>query len=138
VTALFLDASYAIALASPADAHHRRALELASEIEKRRPRLVTTRAVTVEIGNGLSKKKYRGTAARILRAIEEDTRIEVLPLSEDLYVRAFEFYHRHDDKEWGMTDCTSFVVMKERGIQDALTTDHHFLQAGFRALLLSS
>jgi hypothetical protein len=34
-----------------------------------------------------------------------------------------------------MTDCISFVVMQERGIFEALTTDHHFQQAGFRAIL---
>lgn len=40
------------------------------------------------------------------------------------------------DKEWGMTDCISFVVMQDMGIIDALTTDDHFRQAGFRALLI--
>jgi uncharacterized protein len=39
------------------------------------------------------------------------------------------------DKEWSLTDCISFVVMKERGLTEALTADHHFEQAGFKALL---
>ena len=39
------------------------------------------------------------------------------------------------DKEWSLTDCTSFVVMQEEGLTDALTTDHHFEQAGFTVLL---
>ncbi len=38
-------------------------------------------------------------------------------------------------KDWGITDCSSFVVMSERGLSEALTTDEHFRQAGFRALL---
>ncbi len=37
--------------------------------------------------------------------------------------------------EWSLTDCLSFVVMKELGIKDALTPDEHFDQAGFHALL---
>lgn len=37
-------------------------------------------------------------------------------------------------KESGMTDCLSFVIMQDRGIIEALTTDEHFQQAGFRAL----
>jgi hypothetical protein len=46
-----------------------------------------------------------------------------------------ELYHQHADKEWTLTDCTSFVVMREREITKALTADHHFEQAGFVALL---
>lgn len=34
------------------------------------------------------------------------------------------------------TDCISFVVMREKNLIDALTADRHFIQAGFRALLL--
>ncbi|MFM6264927.1 MAG: PIN domain-containing protein, partial [Dolichospermum sp.] len=42
---------------------------------------------------------------------------------------------QREDKEWGLVDCISFIVMQDRGISDALTTDIHFQQAGFRALL---
>lgn len=66
-----------------------------------------------------------------------DAQIEVVPLTEDLYAQAAALYERHTDKEWGLTDCVSFVVMRERGIQEALTTDTHLRQASFRALLLS-
>ncbi len=49
--------------------------------------------------------------------------------------RGFELFSRRADKEWSLTDCTSFVVMREEGLTDALTTDHHFEQAGFSVLL---
>lgn len=58
-------------------------------------------------------------------------------MTEDLYAQAAELYKRYSDKEWGLTDCVSFVVMRERGIQEALTADTDFRQAGFHALLLS-
>jgi predicted nucleic acid-binding protein len=35
------------------------------------------------------------------------------------------------DKDWSLVDASSFVVMPMLGIVEALTTDHHFLQAGF-------
>jgi predicted nucleic acid-binding protein len=56
-------------------------------------------------------------------------------MSEDLYERAFRFYQSRQDKEWGITDCISFVIMQDRGLTEALTTDENFQQAGFRALL---
>ena len=45
------------------------------------------------------------------------------------------FIGRGVDKEWGLIDCVSFVVMEYRGITEALTSDAHFEQAGFQALL---
>ncbi len=132
---LFLDASYAIALASSTDQHHERAVELAQRIEAENRRLITSRAVVLEIGNALSKLRHRAPAVALLDAIERDPRVEVVPLSEELYRQSLELYRQHQDKEWGLTDCVSFAVMWERSITDALTADDHFRQAGFRALL---
>lgn len=47
-----------------------------------------------------------------------------------------ELYRSRDDKEWSLTDCISFVVMADEGIEDALPGDRHLEQAGFRALLV--
>ena len=132
---LFLDASYAIALASSTDQHHERAVELAQRIETEDRRLITSRAVGLEIGNALSKLRYRAAAVALLDAIEHDPNVEVVPLSEGVYRRSLELYRQHQDKEWGLTDCVSFAVMWERSITEALTTDKHFRQAGFRTLL---
>jgi predicted nucleic acid-binding protein len=132
---LFLDASYAIALASSTDQHHERAVELAQRIETEDKRLITSRAVVLEIGNALSKLRYRAAAVALLDAIERDPNVEIVPLSEELYRQSLEIYRQHQDKEWGLTDCVSFAVMWERSITDALTADNHFRQAGLRALL---
>jgi len=56
---MFLDTAYAIALSSPTDHFHARALELAEQLEALGTRLVTTHAVLLEIGNALSKQRYR-------------------------------------------------------------------------------
>ncbi len=55
-------------------------------------------------------------------------------LDADLFDRGFELYKRHTDKKWGLVDCISFVVMRDRGVMDALTTDTDFRQAGFNPL----
>lgn len=54
-----------------------------------------------------------------------------------LLMRARVLYESHADKEWGLTDCISFGVMREHKLMDAATGDRHFQQAGFRPLMLN-
>lgn len=137
--AVFLDSAYAIALSAPKDEHHQRALALAERIEAEGTRLITTRAVIVEIGDALSSSQYRRDAIKLLTSFEKDPEfVQIVPISEQLYAKALQLYRTRPDKEWGMTDCISFIVMHERNLMDALTTDRHFQQAGFRALLRES
>lgn len=133
---VFLDTSYAIALASPKDQYHARAEALAEQLEQSRTRLITTRAVLLEIGGALARLRYRKAAVELLDSLESDPGVEIVPLSEPLYARALQLYRDRPDKEWGLTDCVSFIVMQDRRLTEALTTDDHFRQAGFRALLL--
>lgn len=132
---VFLDTGYTIALSVESDEHHERAVELAEQLEAEQTRLVTTRAILLETGNALSKERYRKSAIELLNALEEDPLVEIIPLSEELFAEAFELFRNRPDKEWGLVDCVSFIVMQERGLTEALTPDKHYEQAGFRALL---
>jgi predicted nucleic acid-binding protein len=132
---VFLDTAFALALANPKDLLHERAIDLADQLEAARTQLVTTRAVLLEIGNSLAKVRYRVAAVQLLTSLETDPNVEIVPLTDDLYDRAFQLYEQRPDKEWGLTDCVSFVVMQDRGLRVALTADKHFQQAGYRALL---
>ncbi len=132
---IFLDTAYAIALSSPNDHLHAVALRLADELEAAQSRLVTTRAIMLEIGNALSKQRFRHAAVSLLQSLEADPGVEIVPFSESLYQQAFTLFRDRPDKEWGLIDCVSFVVMQERGIVAALTTDDHYRQMGFTALM---
>jgi predicted nucleic acid-binding protein len=110
-------------------------LLLADQIIADGARLTTTRAVIVEIGNFMAKRRHRQAAVRLLSSFEIDSEIEIVPDSEDLHARAFALYRARPDKEWGMTDCISFIVMQDAGLTVALTTDEHLEQAGFVKLL---
>jgi hypothetical protein len=77
-------------------------------------------------------------ARQLLQTLEADPQLEIVPLSDRLYQKAFQLFCSRPDKEWGLIDCISFVVMQERGLTEALTTDKHFQQAGFRALLMET
>jgi uncharacterized protein len=135
MTEIFLDTSFAIALSSVTDQNHVRAVQLANQIETDKTCLVTTQAILLEIGNALSKQRHRVAAIQLLESLETDPSVEVVLFTNSLYKLAFNLFKQREDKEWGLVDCISFIVMQDRGITDALTADTHFQQAGFRALL---
>jgi len=79
--------------------------------------------------------QYHKKATELSRQIKKEGVSLVIPNSEELYSTALDLYQSRLDKEWGMTDCISFVVMDEIDLDEALTTDTHFQQAGFTALM---
>ena len=72
---------------------------------------------------------------RLFEILRADRALEIVPVSRDLLERGRALYSDRPDKYWSLTDCISFVVMKDYQISEALTGDHHFEQAGFVALL---
>lgn len=135
---VFLDTAYAIALSSEEDALHRLALQLADDLEAAQTNMVTTQAIVLEIGNALSKRRFRHAAVALLQALESDPKVEIMPISQELYDKAFALFRQRPDKDWGLIDCVSFIVMQEHGIIQALTPDDHYRQAGFQALMRQS
>ncbi len=133
--AVFADTSYFIALLSQADALHDRALKRATALAAKRTPIVTSEAVLIETLDGFARFQHRSIAAELLSELEQDTDVEIVPTSTERFRAAFELYRQRANKSWGMTDCISFVIMRERKIKQALTADRHFVQAGFEALL---
>ena len=115
---------------SEQDAHHKEAIRFLDEYDDF---LLTTRWVLAETANAAGGSVYREIAADFLRSAEHEPSIIIVGDSDSLYQRGLELYAKRPDKHWSLTDCISFVVMKEREIAEALTGDHHFIQAGFRA-----
>ncbi len=132
---VFLDTGYAVALAIEQDQYHARAVELVDRVEQGHTQLVTTRLVIAEIGDALAAPDYRIKASEHIAALERNPTVDIVPLSEKLFQHGFALYRERQDKSWGITDCISFVVMRDRDIRDALSTDSDFEQAGFNALL---
>jgi len=110
---LFLDTSFAVALASSADRFHESAVRLSYQIEALQCRMTTTRAVLLEIGNSLARTRHRSAAIELLESLHGDDLLTILPLSDPLYDDAFELFRARPDKQWGLVDCVSFVVMHE-------------------------
>lgn len=135
-SSLFLDTSFTIAQVSTNDQYNQKARLWSEKIQTENIPLVTTQAVLLEIGNALSRQRFRQIATSLLEYLTSSESIQIVPLSDGLFNKAFELFRNRTDKEWGLVDCISFVVMTERSITEALTADEHFNQAGFKALLL--
>ncbi len=132
---LFLDTAYIFGLINTRDQWHQRAVAWSQKVISEKYLLLTTEFVLIEIANGLSSIKFRREAADIIQVLQDDEYVEIIPSTSDLFQNGLELFRSRDDKTWGLTDCISFVAMKENGITDVLTTDKHFEQAGFRVLL---
>jgi len=132
---LFLDTSFVVARFSPHDQYHQRVRKLAARVRDCRE-LWTTEAILLEIAAAFAAPAQRHLAVRTWDDFHSERRCRLVAVSGGLLERAMDLFRNRPDKAWSLTDCTSFVLMAEQRLTDALTCDRHFTQAGFCALLL--
>jgi predicted nucleic acid-binding protein len=96
---------------------------------------LTTEYVLWETVNALSKPPDRSKAHLLIAHVRSSSDWEVVDARADLFEAGLELHRERQDKSWSLTDCTSFVIMERRAIRRALTSDHHFEQAGYDAVL---
>ena len=135
MTAVFADAGYWIALWRPRDALHERAVAVAENLGA--ITVVTTQLVLIEAldamaGAGEFRRQF---AVQMVRELEQDPDVEIVPQTDAQFQAAVERYDARADQRWSLTDCSSFLVMEERNITEALAYDRDFERAGFAALL---
>jgi predicted nucleic acid-binding protein len=70
----------------------------------------------------------------VINEVKKDATVEVVYIDQSLDDEAWRLLEARSDKEWSLVDASCFVVMKRFGMTQALTTDHHFVQAGFTQL----
>ena len=130
---VFADTAFWVALVVKQDQHHARAQDWSLRVTGR---ITTTAAVLLETANALARPAWRAHAVALFDRLLHRPEVQVMPLSPALWQHGWDFYRARADKGWSLTDCISFLVMQEAGLIDVLTTDDHFRQAGFRAVLL--
>ncbi len=132
---VFIDTSFVIALINKNDLYHDKAIELSIKYEDYP--LITTDVVLLEIGNAMAKK-FKQEAIKIIETFQDSDAVRIVEFNFTLFEKAFEMYKKYNDKTWGIVDCLSFIVMQENNVVNALTSDKHFKQAGFKVLMTNN
>ena len=131
MSAVFADTSFFLALLRADDPVHPCALAESRVVRS----VITTEFVLLELGNACARAADHADFLALVAGLRASPRATIVPLDSQLLDRGMQLMGERWDKDWSLTDCISFVVMKEQDIHNALTADRHFEQAGFTALL---
>jgi predicted nucleic acid-binding protein len=131
VEPLLLDSAFLIALVFEADQNYSKAQSTWSRVTAERRRFITTTFVFNETVTFLNARGEHQLAVALGNQLLASPTIELIDVSLALIEQGWEFFVRHDDKTYSLTDCISFQVMKQYSLSTALTFDRHFAQAGF-------
>jgi len=132
---VFADTAYWLALTNPLDQYHEHAIRASTHLEG--VRIVTSDGVLTEYLNALADKgsAIRLAAVRSAERILQNPGVSVIAQTHQLFLKGFSLYKARADKGYSLTDCVSMIIMRQRKISPALTTDRHFEQEGFVALM---
>lgn len=132
---VFVDTSGLYALVDKKDANFEAAKDEVGKVTRAGQRLVVTDYIIDEAVTLAKARSGARVALRILDLIEQSVGIRVERIDLGRFDEAKAFFRRHADHDYSFTDCSSFVLMRELGLGQALTSDRHFSEAGFEALL---
>jgi len=135
---IFVDTSGLYALVDKKDSHHPAARKVVERLVRSGRRLLATDYVVAETVNLANARSGSGVAIRVLDLLEQSAGIRIEWIGVARFDMTKAFFRRHADHAYSFTDCTSFIVMRELKLTQALTSDRHFAQAGFEALLPTS
>ncbi len=134
ITKLFLDASYLIALELSNDQNHQLALSHWQTLDKKMINLVTTSYIFDEVVTFFNSRFLHQKAVEVGQKLITSNKIQLVHIDENLFFQGWDIFQKYEDKSYSLTDCISFVVMQKLGINEVLTFDNHFRQAGFQKL----
>lgn len=133
---VFVDTSGLYALVEKNDAHHRAARRAVEDLLRGGRKLVLTDYIVDETTTLANARSGKRVAMRVLDLLEQSAGIRIEWVGSLRFEATTTFFRKHADRGYSFTDCTSFIVMSELELTQALTTDKHFPEAGYEALLL--
>jgi uncharacterized protein len=128
---VFVDTGYLLALEITNDQHHQAATRYWQRIVAVLPRLVTTSYVFDEVVTFFNSRGQHVKAVQVGNNLLQSPSVQFIYVDTALCYEGWAYFQRHQDKDYSLTDCFSFLVMQKLGIQRAFAFDQHFVQAGF-------
>ena len=132
---IFVDTSGLYSLIDRRDAHHVAARDIVVAALRGGRRLVVTDYVVCETVNLANARGGSALGEKVLELIETSAGIRVEWIGPERFAATRLLFRKHADHRYSFTDCTSFIVMHELKLGQALTHDRHFIEAGFQALI---
>lgn len=128
----FVDTSGWKALVDAGEKSHERVRREFERCRSERIGLVTTDYVLTETFTLLRLRCSHDIAVQFGEMCFASQATKVVPITADLFRRAWTVFERYADKAFSFVDCTSFVAMEHRKLREAIALDAHFSQYGFR------
>lgn len=129
---LFVDTSGWISLLDRDDKYHHIAAAAYRALAQTGVQFVTTDYVMDESLTHLLKLLGKQVTVQFGNWVFDSPHTELVTVDSSQWQLAWEMFCEFSDKRWSFTDCTSFVVMQQRGLRQAFAFDRHFTQAGFQ------
>ena len=132
---VFIDTYHLVAVFNLKDRSHDWVVEIEAGLVA--ANLVTSETVLIEVINyfsGFRAEIKQNVVESVLDILVGD-KIETVLHTHNAFLLGAELYAARLDKGYSLTDCILMNIMRERGITDILTNDHHFTQEGFNILL---
>jgi uncharacterized protein len=137
MNSLFIDTSGWASLFVIRETHHSQSRQLFTQATQQNHTIITSNYIISELVALLHSplRQPRSRVFEIVNAIRSAAYIQTIHIDIAIDQTAWELCQQRPDKPWSLVDCSSFIIMQQLNIQQALTTDHHFEQAGFTRLL---
>jgi len=132
---IFVDTSGLYALIERKDSQHIAARKAVAKLVRAGKILVVTDYIVAETLNLANARSGAHVAIRVMDLLEQSAGIRIEWVGSTRFDATKAFFRKHSDHGYSFTDCTSFLVMRELRLTKALTSDGHFTEAGFKALL---
>lgn len=132
---VFVDTHGLIALVNADDAHHEQTVQILAQCGDRQVGVMTSDWVLAEFLSACARRPLRAAACAVIHDLQASTLTTIVPADRDTWTRAYDLFSRRRDKDWSLIDCTTMVLCGEHGVDEVLTHDHHFTQAGLKILI---